>query len=248
MSISGRGLKHRATPNRLFTHTCAVLGFFAPMQAVLAQTPRLSEQSVRFTVFSSRPVTGLTYVPRTGIAPTKLVLYPTARSPRYDYRGAMPLRLTDTTTGAVVAEAVIPPEIHDALLLLAPIEPVPATGLRYRVSVLDDGAARHGTGGLTIINFSGLVLAGSVGKTDVTLKDGLNPTLAVGRSAKVMLRTMVKGRSFQSYAATLQLSGKERALLILFPPFYKGSLEVQSRLLVDEPPVPPAMPAAGREK
>ena len=32
------------------------------------------------------------------------------------------------------------------------------------------------------------------------------------------------------------LERNERALLILFPPFYKGSLEVQSRLLVDQPP------------
>ena len=31
------------------------------------------------------------------------------------------------------------------------------------------------------------------------------------------------------------LGRNERALLILFPPFYTGSLEVQSRLLIDQP-------------
>jgi hypothetical protein len=31
------------------------------------------------------------------------------------------------------------------------------------------------------------------------------------------------------------LGPRQRALLILFPPFYAGSLEVQSRLLIDEP-------------
>ena len=236
--------------------TAFVAAIVALATLASAQTPRPSEQTVRFTVFSSHPVAGLAYAPRAGVAPQKIVFYPTARSPRYEFRGAMPVRFTDATTGTVVAEAVIPPEIRDALLLLAPIETmpsvalakegVPPTGLRYRVSVLDDGAARHGTGGLAIINFSGLALTGTVGKTEVTLKDGLNPTLTVGRSAKIMLRTMVKGRSLQSYAETLQLSGKERALLILFPPFYKGSLEVQSRLLVDEPPVPPAVPGAAR--
>ena len=68
----------------------------------------------------------------------------------------------------------------------------------------------------------------------------LNPTMKVSRTAKIMLRTTLKGRSFQSYAEDLKLKKDERALLILFPPFYKGSLEVQSRLLIDEPPEPPA--------
>ena len=91
------------------------------------------------------------------------------------------------------------------LLLFAAIEPAPAdstgsrpaTGLRYQISVLDDSAARHGPGGLAIINFSGLALAGKVGSTDVTLTTGLNPTLPVGRSAKIMLHTSLKGRSYQ---------------------------------------------------
>ena len=59
-------------------------------------------------------------------------------------------------------------------------------------------------------------------------------TVTVGRTANIVLRTTFKQRSYQSYATTLQLSAKQRALLILFPPFYKGSLEVQSRMLVDE--------------
>jgi hypothetical protein len=202
-------------------------------------------QNVRFTVFSARPIEGVTFTPSARAAPQKLVFYPTARSPRYEYRGGMPLRFTDAA-GAVVAEATIPPEIHDALLLFTAVEPAsavasakegaPPSGLRYQISVLDDGAARHGPGGLAIINFSGLTLGGMVDDQNVTLKPGLNPALTVGRSAKIFLRTIFKARSYQSYADTLELKKNERALLILFPPFYKGSLEVQSRLLVDEPP------------
>jgi hypothetical protein len=70
----------------------------------------------------------------------------------------------------------------------------------------------------------------------VTVNAGLNPTMKVGRSAKIAFSTMSKGRSYQSYAGTVALERNERALLILFPPFYQGSLEVQSRLLVDQPP------------
>ena len=195
--------------------------------------------AVRFSVFSVKPIAGLACALRPGAAPQPLVFYPTARSTRHEYRGAMPLRFIDAATGAVVAEATIPPEMREALLLFSPADATTATGgrttLRYHVAVLDDGAMRHGAGALSIVNLSGLPLSGTVNKDPVTLRAGLNPTLAVGRSAMIALRTNFKQRSYQSYSGTVTLTAKQRALLILFPPFYKGSLEVQSRLLVDEP-------------
>jgi hypothetical protein len=211
--------------------------------------------SVRFTVFSVKPIADLSFAARAAAAPQKLVFQPTARSPRYEYRGAMPLYFVDATSGAVVAEANIPPNIHDALLLFTPMEsasPVKTekgsvAPLRYQVAVLDDAAARHGPGALAILNLSGLALSGTVNNERVTLKAGLNPTLAVGRSAKVTLSTAFKNRTYQSYANTVTLGRNERALLILFPPFYKGSLEVQSRLLIDQPPGT-ATPAGGTPK
>ena len=202
--------------------------------------------TVRFTVFSSKPITDLSYVPAAGAAPRKLQFAPTARSPRYDYRGAMPLRFVDAGSGVVVAEATIPPGVRDALLLFSAIDAGAkgTGGFRYQVSVLDDGAVRHGAGGLAMINFSGLALTGTVNSEEVTLKTGLNPTLNVGRAAKVSLRTKFKERVFQAYAGTLQLARNERALLILLPPFNPGSLEVQARLLVDQPPGTTPTPAA----
>lgn len=231
--LSERGLKHRATPDSRF----AVIGAGLMALAVTSVAPaQPSLQAVRFTVFSSRPIADVMFAPRAGATPQKVVFYPTARSPRYEYRGVMPLRFVDATSGSVVAEANIPPEIRDPLLLFSPIEGAPATGgLRYRISVLDDSTLRHGPGGLVIINFSGLALSGTVNQETVTLKPGLNPTLTVGRSAKITLRMTLKNKTYQSYADTVQLARNQRALLILFPPFYKGSLEVQSRLLVDAP-------------
>lgn len=196
-------------------------------------------RSVRFTVFSARPIADVSFVPSANGAAQKLVFYPTARSPRYEYRGMAPIRFTEAASGRVVAEASIPPDVRDALLLFVPIEPAPATGLRYQISVLDDGAARHGPGGLAIINLSGLPLSGTVGPHAVILKAGLNPTLAVGNSAKIVLRTALKNRTYQSYADAVEMDRSQRALLILFPPYYRGSLEVQSRMLLDEPPVAP---------
>jgi hypothetical protein len=193
--------------------------------------------AVRFTVFSAQPVKGLTFVPRPNAAPQELVFQPTARSARHEYRGPMPLRIIESGTGTLVAEATIPAGIRDALLLFLPIADGKGGGaLRYQVAVLDDGAGRHGPGGLAILNLSGLALSGTVGAEKVTLKAGLNPTLPLGRTTTVSFSTAFKGRTYRSYVGTVALGRNERALLILFPPFYAGGLEVQSRLLLDQPP------------
>jgi len=219
-----------------FRYLILLLACGAGVHAATAPAP---VQVVRFTVFSARPVQNVAFVPRPNVAPTKVTFYPTARSHRHEFRGAMPLRFVDVATGQVVAEATIPPGIGDALLLFMAIEPAPASGLKYQVAVLDDAAARHGPAGLAVINLSGLELSGVLGRHAVILKAGLNPTLEVSRSTRINLRTMLKDRTYQSYADQVELARNERALLILFPPYYKGSLEVQSRVLIDEPPPPP---------
>jgi hypothetical protein len=205
--------------------------------ALHAQAPA-PVQTVRFSVFSALPIKGVAFVRRSGGAPLTLTFQPTARSVRHEYRGSKPLRFVDATTGAPVAEASIPAGIQNALLLFSPVESGKggAAGLRYQIAVLDDGAARHGAGGLAIINLSGMALTGTVNKDRISLKPGLNPTLPIGRSATIKLSTLFKQRSYQSYAGTVTLGRNERALLILFPPFYPGALEVQSRLLLDQPP------------
>jgi hypothetical protein len=210
---------------------------WASIASANAQAP-VALQSVRFAVFSPEPIKDVAFVPRANAAPQKLAFQPTARSLRYEYRGPMPLRFIDASTAAVIAEANIPAGIQNALLLFSPInaEKSGGAGLRYQIAVLDDGAARHGAGGLAIINLSGLTLSGTINKDKVELKPGLNPTLPIVRSAKLTLNTTFNNRTFQAYASTVTLGRNERALLILFPPFYKGTHEVQSRLLLDQPP------------
>lgn len=234
---AGRGgwSKHRVTLQWLHASLIAAWALFAPALTAKGQAPRAAEQAGRFTVFAARPVADLGFAPRAGAARLPVVFYPTARSPRYEYRSAMPLRFTDGSSGAVVASVTIPPDIREALLLFSPVDPAPTTGLRYQVAVLDDSALRHGAGSLVVINLSGLDLSGTLGNQEVNLTAGLNAPMPAGASAKLVLRTAAGGRSFQAYAGELQLKKNERALLLLWPPFYKGSQEVQSRLLVDNP-------------
>jgi hypothetical protein len=232
-----RALAHARGYGRVFS-----FAFLAGMSGSLFAQAPATVQSVRFTVFAAKPITEVAFAPRPNAAPQKLQFYPTARSPRYEYRGSMPLRFVDAA-GVVVAEASIPPTIRDALLLFTPTEGAgsAASGLRYQIAVLDDAAARHSAGGLAIINLSGLALSGTINADKVTLKPGLNPTVPIGRSARVTLTTTAKNKTYQSYAATVTLGRNERALLILFPPFYQGAFEVQSRLLLDQPPAPAAV-------
>jgi hypothetical protein len=211
---------------------------FSMMLGLLRAAGQQEELSppLRFTVFSARPVADMAFLPRVDAMQEKLEFYPTARSPRYEYRGPMPLQFFGAG-GEVAAEAAVPHEMRDVLLLFIPIVATPAqTALRHRVAIIDDSPARSGPRGLVIIDLSGLPLSGMANQERVTLMPGLNPALAVGASVRIKLATEFKGRSYQAYANAFELGPDERALLILFPPFYRGSLEVQSRLLRDEVP------------
>jgi hypothetical protein len=102
--------------------------------------------------------------------------------------------------------------------------------------VVEAAAARHPAGQLAVINLSGMNLQGEINGHEVVLEPGLNSPQPAGRSLVIALHTTVKERKFQSYAASVPLKPQQRALLILFPPYDRGSAEVQSRLLLDEPP------------
>lgn len=199
---------------------------------------------MHFTVFSAVPVSGVGFLSKPDGPPTPVVFYPTARSPRYEYVGPNPLRFqsipaagpaSTATEAKSMAEVTFAPNIREAFLLFEPMMPPTKEGVRYRVYVLDDSAVRQGPGTLTLVNLSGLPLNGSAGKSFVNLRDTLVAPFTIGRSAKVSLRVPYAGRNYQAYADTIDLEAGERALLILFPPFRAGSLEVQSRLLIDRP-------------
>ncbi len=211
--------------------------------ALLLAAPWIAGQApkpapIRFSVFALRPIEGLTF-PATNGTTQPLKFSAVARSARYTCLGASPIKFLDATTGEVVAEATVPTEIRDPLLLF--LDP-PANNprhLRYQVAVLDDSAAKLGSGQFAILNLSGLKLTGTLDTKDLTLEPGLNPPIPVKSGAKLILYTTARGTRVLSYAETLKPSKAARLLLILFPPARKGGLEVQARFLAEEPLPPP---------
>ena len=202
---------------------------------VLAHPMLPSERTFSFTVFSAEPVSNLAYKPNADAAPLPLVFYPTARSPRYEYCGPETVCFVDVTTGMVTAEAHVPVEIRMALLIFSPVTPAAPGAMRYTVRVIDDSVLGHAPGGLVVQNFSGLPLDGTINRRHIVLAPGSTTAIQVGSVVTVQLRTLFRGRSYQAYAETIQLDESGRALLFLLPPFHRGSLEVQSRLLLDSP-------------
>lgn len=200
--------------------------------------PRAGPQRiVRFSVFAPEPIEGLGYAPPTGAATQPLRFYPTARSPALEHRGNQPLRLVQVATGRIVAEVAIPEGVRQALLLVTP-EPIVPGPVSFRVAVLDDGPGQRGAGQVQVLNLSGLNLVGELNGRRLEFRAGLNPAVTAGRAARLVLRAGFRGRSYLSWHDTIDLGPTSRALVLLFPPFLPGSLEVQTRVLRDEPAPP----------
>ncbi len=188
--------------------------------------------TLRFTVFSPRPLGEAAYVAAPGQAPTRLRFYPLARSPRYDYRGPAPLRFIAPRDRALLAEAEIPAGVAHALIVLLPEEKADGP---WRTIVLDDGEMRFRAGQLVLVNLSGLELEGTLNERPLKPQPGPNSALPVPRTSQLVLRTVSRGASYQALATDLNLAEGERALLLLLPPLRSGTFAVQHRLLVDRP-------------
>jgi hypothetical protein len=209
---------------------CALL-----IGAPFAAAQRPGQISVRFTVFAVRPIDGLSYLSTTG-AKQPLKFNPASRSTHHTYNGASPVRFVDTATGTLVAEAAIPPDMRQPLLLFSELATPGPRGLRYQISVLDDSAAKLSAGHLAILNLSGLKFTARLDQSEFTVAEGLSSPVPFKRETKLTLFTNVRGARVQSYADVIKPPKSARLLLILFPPARKGAVEVQTRALSDDPP------------
>lgn len=202
---------------------------------LFAGVPAATEP-LRFTVWAFAVPPPLALAPGdTGAAPVPLQFHPSTRSPVYEWAGADVLRFVELETGRVVAEARVPAELKRVLLIFAPMRDA-ASRLRYQVLVMDDserGLPKHS---LCVLNCSGWALRGSAAGQSREFSPGLSAAIPAGGAVQVQLSAHVRGRWWQSHASQFELGPSQRALLVVLPPYYPGSPEVQVRRLVDELP------------
>lgn len=196
---------------------------------------------VDFTVFSPEPIEGLAYRATADAVLTCLVFQPTARSRRYHYAGPRHFTLyasppPDARQNVAETENAgvdLPAGAGEVLLLIRRAGSSSGRAGSWRVQAFDESLFPDAT--VSVLNFSGLELRGSIGDRAAVLPDGAQAAAPAGRVTEVDLRTPLNGRLYRSCTIAVTLSGGRRGLLLLFPPFHPGSIEVQTRLLSDAP-------------
>ena len=197
--------------------------------------PAEPQGPLRFTVWAFSPPSRALAVDMGDAGRLPLQFHPTTRSPVYEYAGVARLRFLDAGTGEVVAEADIPAEWRRVLLIFAPAQSR-ETRLSYQILVVDDSAEALPKGSLRVLNRSGWTLRGAVNGQSREFPLGLSPAMPASGAVELQLRAALRGRWWTSHTSQFELGAEQRALLVILPPYYPGSPEVQVRRLVDSVP------------
>ena len=218
-----------------------VLGL--PLGALEGRELEAPISQVEFSVFCLQRLNGLKFINTEGQIET-LRFFSSSRSPKYIYRGTSPIKIfrERPAVGAIqptdlqripVAEARIPSSARKLLLvfLAAP----GATGLQYTVYPFDDSLANLPANHIAIFNLSGFTLHGSIGDRHVLLKAGPSISYPLrGDIIELRFGTYFGDRFRQTYFSPIILTNNQRAILFFYPPYLKGSPEVQPRLLIQD--------------
>ncbi len=200
-------------------------------------------QQVEFSVYCMQRIEGLKFTNAEGRTKA-LRFYSSSRSPKYQYRGTSPIKIfrERVVSGALqptaieripVAEAQILPSARQLLLVFI-ADPRPA-GLQYIVYSFDDSLANLPAGYVAIFNLSGFTLHGSIGSRPVLLKAGPSISYPLrGDFTDLRFGTYFGDRFRQTYLSPVILTDNQRAILFFYPPYLKGSPEIQPRLLIQD--------------
>jgi hypothetical protein len=185
---------------------------------------------VAVTVFSPEPISSVGFRSDRDAPIQPLTFYPTARSSPHIVRSDE-IEFVDTDTERVIGRGVLPEGAHQVLFLLLRKIRSPASSWEIRAIIDDDSGESHGN--LRVLNYSGLQFDGSIDGHEISMSEGDDTTLIIGKDPQVTLRTKFKSSQHTCFAETLSIPSGTRAVLLLLPPYRRGSLDVQSRLLID---------------
>jgi hypothetical protein len=224
----------KPTPLILIVALAAILQGVSAANATPGASPvEATVRTITFRVFAAERIPPMEYEP-TSLGDRKPVLfYPTAFSPRYVYKGEGPIRFFRRGVSAPVLELNPPPELNEIVIMWLNTTPGSDAGPLGNVRVLDDAVLHRPLGTASILNVSGLSLRGVWDGKPIAIDEGLSALTSRSSAGTLELRTYFKNRWYPSYRETIEVRQGERALLLLLPPIRRGSLEVQSRWLVD---------------
>lgn len=219
--------------------------------------------SIDFSVFSYRRPDDIKYFTDAETS-KEISFYSGARSPEYAYEGAPvitffkefevdpvfdpkengnPENLEPLIERIPVGQAIIPEGVKNALLVFFPSRSRDAgkAGKYYNIFVIDDSSSALRESQMLVLNASGINLVSKVDAESFVAGPGLHGPFRLSGLTKIQMATRVRDELIQAFLGEVELDAGERAILILYPPKLRGSVEVQARLLVDtddtyEPP------------
>lgn len=224
----------------------------SPLFAALEEDPPIK---IQFKVYADTRVQGLHYASQTNQETTSLsattnthsypVTFNSGLSESYAYEGAQtifffyeePVPVSDEFPDGIQrhlsASAEIPEGWTDVLLLFFPAESISKNMNRYHIYPLDNSESALPLGHLMFFNASGKEMQGVVGSRKIKLNHGPSTAFHLKQKTKIGLAAQTPKGYVQSYMDEIRVDDNQRARLILLPPFFAKSVEVQHRLLYE---------------
>jgi hypothetical protein len=197
-----------------------------------ASTVRLT-----FRTFALEPPIGLHFQPRPGAALQPISFYSSARSAIYRYQGPADLAFysgadLQAPVASIDVQTISAPR---ALLLFRPSSPLAAG--RYEVTALPDDLERLPFRSAVVVNLSGRRYRVSLNQRAVELAatNGVTAPMPIHERSSLQLSVPSNEGWRRVTEVDLQFAEQARAWLILFPPYRRGELQPQLRVLHDVP-------------
>jgi hypothetical protein len=212
-----------------------------------SQTPATPAPVVRidFSVFAAERYSDFHFEPRPGVAPVNLEFFTAQRSKVYRYEGPLPLTFfrlnADGTRTVVGSVASLPPETTRVLVLFFPES---ANSETIRAVVFPDDTKTLPYRHVNILNATGIPLLAKIGDSQVNLGRGLSAAFrAPPPTDPIQVAMRIEDRTPIVCTSAVELEGRSRATLVLFPPKSRNRPLLPSRLLIEEFEPDPSVPA-----
>ncbi|MFP4156610.1 MAG: hypothetical protein ACLFU4_03245 [Opitutales bacterium] len=211
------------------------------------QTGEENEPVIRakFTVYSLERFEGLKYLQGDRSTAASVNFFSSSRSPVYEYEGPNPIVFFKEFAGPkaseagdlrrrVVGQISIPEPGGEYLFIFFPDSQ--GGDDRYAIYPLPDSPRELPYGTIRFFNATSFTLHGIVGGDRVRFPPGPSEPFRVrGGQLSVGFGFTHEGKFHQSFNSPLNLESGARGLLMIFPPFVKGSAILQTRFLQDHP-------------